>query len=325
MESNFTNYTPLDFAQEPSFIRWVKRQDETAGRFWHQWLQEHPEQEKAVVEARNLVNSIIVKETEPSPMQIEGLWEKISGSIDFNAPAEPVFSARRRLLRSWMGYAAAACIVVFFFVLLYAPATKVKVGFGEQLSHTLPDGSEVSLNAGSTIAYKSGRWGTRRQVELDGEAFFKVKKGQVFTVVTKLGEVEVLGTSFNVRVRGNSFSVGCVTGKVRVSNAKGAIILTPGLATHTEGEAPLKAPYPAETKQIGAWRQGKFDFQDAKLGEIFAEMQRQFDIQISTTPDIAERQVSRYFEAGNLDSALYKVCWPSNLEVKRQGKLILIR
>jgi hypothetical protein len=51
MESNFTNYTPLDFAQEPSFIRWVKRQDETAGRFWHQWLQEHPEQEKAVAEA----------------------------------------------------------------------------------------------------------------------------------------------------------------------------------------------------------------------------------------------------------------------------------
>lgn len=325
MESNFTNYTPLDFAQEPSFIRWVKRQDETAGRFWHQWLQEHPEQEKAVAEARNLVNSIQVKETEPSALQIDALWGKISEAIDFDAPAEPVLPARRRVLRAWMGYAAAACIAVFFFFVLYAPATKVRVGFGEQLSHVLPDGSLVSLNAGSTIAYKSGRWGSQRKVELDGEAFFQVKKGQVFTVVTKLGEVEVLGTSFNVRVRGNSFSVGCVTGKVRVSNVKGAIILTPGLATNAEGEAALKDPYPAETKQIGAWRQGKFDFQDAKLGEIFAEIQRQFDVQISTTPDIAERQVSRYFEAGNLDSALYKICWPSNLEVKKQGKLIQIR
>jgi ferric-dicitrate binding protein FerR (iron transport regulator) len=327
MESNFTNYTPLDFAQEPTFIRWIKRKDDEAGRFWQQWLLDHPDQQNAIAEARRMVNSIQLLEQEPSALQLDKLWGKINDAIesDTATPVVELQPARRRVLRAWMGYAAAACIAALCFFMLYNPATQVKVKNGEQISHLLPDGSKISINAGSSIAYKSGTWGKRRKVELDGEAFFEVKKGETFTVVTELGEVEVLGTSFNVRARGGSFAVGCVTGKVKVSNAKGSLILTPGLATYAQGENELKAPFLAETQQMGAWRQGKFDFKDAKLGEIFAEIQRQFDVQIATTGEVAERKVSRYFEAGNLDSALYKVCWPSNLEIKKQGKMIVIR
>ncbi len=77
----------------------------------------------------------------------------------------------------------------------------------------LPDGSIVYLNKESSVSY-DGSFETRT-IELTGEAFFSVESGEVpFKVITENGEVEVLGTEFNIRSRGDEMEVEVEDGEV---------------------------------------------------------------------------------------------------------------
>lgn len=94
-------------------------------------------------------------------------------------------------------------------------------------SVNLPDGSEIVLKANSSIKYPSHFPGKSREVSLEGEAFFKVKKDteHPFIVKTENLTTEVLGTSFNIR-SGQHYSVVTVaTGRVKVSGDKDALVL----------------------------------------------------------------------------------------------------
>jgi len=327
----FTSYTSLDFAQEPSFIRWVRAGDEDAAVFWQNWLEQHPEKAAEIAEARLLARALKVQEEEPSALQLQNLWNRIDAATQ-NSVSEsedkivPIQGAAKvRPIRRWLSYAAAACVTLLLVALAYNPTRSISAGIGAHQTHELPDGSSVVINAASKVSYHPLRWGFARKIELEGEAFFEVTKGRRFVVKTAQGEVEVLGTSFNVRVRGNSFAVSCVTGKVRVSNLKGEQILTPGLSTQTNATGDLLAPYTITDYPAAAWREDKFYFNDVPLQEVFEEIQRQFDVRIQTTPEIARKKVTTNFEGNNLDSAIYKVCWPSRLDHSIRGNLIIVK
>lgn len=327
----FTSYTSLDFAQEPSFIRWVRAGDEDAAVFWQNWLEQHPEKAAEIAEARLLARALKVQEEEPSALQLQNLWNRIDAATQNSASESedkivPIQGAAKvRPIRRWLSYAAAACVTLLLVALAYNPTRSISAGIGAQQTHELPDGSSVVINAASKVSYHPLRWGFARKIELEGEAFFEVTKGRRFVVKTNQGEVEVLGTSFNVRVRGNSFAVSCVTGKVRVSNPKGEQILTPGLSTQTNANGDLLAPYTITDYPPAAWREDKFYFNDVPLQEVFEEIQRQFNVRIQTTPEIARKNVTTNFEGNNLDSALYNVCWPSYLETSKRGNLIIVK
>ena len=89
----------------------------------------------------------------------------------------------------------------------------------------MPDGSSVNLNAGSELEYTSFNWKKNRVLSLGGEAFFKVKKGKTFTVITKEGNVKVLGTQFKVKSREKLYEVTCFEGKVQVVIQKDTLVL----------------------------------------------------------------------------------------------------
>ena len=97
-------------------------------------------------------------------------------------------------------------------------------------SFNLPDNSEVVLNSGSEIEYRKWNWSNNRALELNGEAYFKVAKGQKFEVNTSLGKVTVLGTQFNVKQRDNRFDVTCYEGKVKVTYGDTETIITKGMS-----------------------------------------------------------------------------------------------
>lgn len=91
----------------------------------------------------------------------------------------------------------------------------------------LPDSSKVYLNKRSSITYESSIWKESRQIQLIGEAYFSVKKGEKFSVNSKNGTVEVLGTTFNVLDRNDILEVTCYSGKVAVKHNNDKIILNP--------------------------------------------------------------------------------------------------
>lgn len=100
----------------------------------------------------------------------------------------------------------------------------VKVGKGERVSVTLPDGTSVRLNSESVLSYQQDFGLKDRNVFLTGEGFFDVVKseGQKFIVNTRFLDIQVLGTSFNVYTYESvdSVEMSLVRGKVQVTTVK---------------------------------------------------------------------------------------------------------
>jgi ferric-dicitrate binding protein FerR (iron transport regulator) len=108
---------------------------------------------------------------------------------------------------------------------------------------TLPDGSSVALNAGSTLEALQGFGGKERRVKLCGEAFFQVEhdKSKPFIVEADGASVRVVGTAFNVSAYSESGSVTTTVaeGKVEFSSGKKEkALLTHGMQGRLEKTPP---------------------------------------------------------------------------------------
>jgi len=124
----------------------------------------------------------------------------------------------------------AAILVVGFSVFYYTNTldTSINTQIAQKENIVLPDNSQVTINAMSTLSFNEKSWEDNRHLNLDGEAYFKVAKGKTFTVETTTGSIHVLGTEFNVKNRDNIFEVVCYEGSVRVNHLEHSQILKPG-------------------------------------------------------------------------------------------------
>ena len=142
----------------------------------------------------------------------------------------------------WLSIAAAVILMLTagYFYINSLEAT-VEAKFAQRQELRLPDASDVLLNAGSELTYSKTKWDEKRQVRLTGEAYFKVAKGETFTVETPAGTVAVLGTQFNVLQRGDVFIVSCYEGRVRVTHKSKTIELPAGSAYRVVGSTAFKS------------------------------------------------------------------------------------
>ncbi len=330
MEKKYTTYDEIDFAEEPSFIRWVQGKDPKAIAFWAKWVNDHPNKSTVIKAAKTLVNAIKIEESEPSETRIKNLWDK----IDAATPAEKSHSKESKqetaVVRSigrrrWISYAAAACIGLVAFFALYNPTTTIDAGNGEQLVYTLPDNSTINLNAASSIHFKAGDFDGDRIVNLEGEAFFEVEKGQSFKVITPNGTVEVLGTSFNVNARDGQLEVDCRTGKVSVTAKGSTQILTKGLGTKLNAnKSALENTYGTNIDQQIGWINGVFFLEKVPLSDAIAELERQFDVQITCDVSLQTRMGDYSFKNTDLKTALDEVLFQLNATSKIEGNQVTI-
>ena len=159
---------------------------------------------------------------------------------------------------------------------------KIPRGMNKQI--TLTDGTEVWLNAESTLEYPETFEGkTRREVYLKGEAYFEVAKdaGHPFLVKTDALETLVLGTSFNVRAYSeDDTQVTLVEGSVKVSDKhQGELHLRPG--EHTDGK--LNKTKVEKADDYHSWAEGMFYFDNTELVEIMRELGRWYNVNIVFT------------------------------------------
>lgn len=158
---------------------------------------------------------------------------------------------------------------------------------------TLPDGTRVKLNAGSTLNYPTKFQEHSREVQLTGEAYFEVAKqnDRPFTVSTSDQIITVLGTHFNVAAyEGPSPTKTTLTeGKVHVKETinQTALILEPGqqVVLH-EGRLSKRA---VNVDQELAWLQGKFNFDGKSLQEVMDDLSRWYNVDVvykGEVPDI---------------------------------------
>lgn len=243
----------------------------------------------------------------PSTKSPAESWEAIQAKIGAGEQTKviPLFSRNS----TWLSMAASlALLVSLVFFLNQDSLQSFETAYGERETIELPDGSTVFLNAGSSIEFDADNWVKERLVELEGEAFFQVKKGKNFSVQSSNGLVQVLGTSFNVRNRKGLYQVSCKTGKVRVSNEKGEQILTPGLRTELLNYK-MTSPEKCTLNQIDSWIDGGvYHFDNIPLVEALKEIERQYNVTIDSSSISPSLMVNADVNLTNVNEALEVLC-----------------
>ena len=218
----------------------------------------------------------------------------------------------RRLIPNW-AYSAAAVVVVALGLLYFATMrSHYNTGFSEQLAVVLPDNSTLTLNAKSEASLKKLNWNSNRVIELQGEAFFDVEKGQSFKVLTDLGLVEVLGTEFNVISRAAYFEVQCMEGKVRVTSnvLNKTLILLPGDAVRVVNNTLEEWNFNADAS---TWTSGETTFYNTPISQVLLALENQFNIEFDTSNIDSNKRFTGAFTHKNLNLALKTVSGPMGL------------
>jgi transmembrane sensor len=157
----------------------------------------------------------------------------------------------------------------------------VKTPFGARTNFKLSDGSEVWLNSGSVISFPR-QFGIIRNIELSGQAYFKVSKdGKPFIVKTASGSVEVMGTSFDVKdYKDENFETTLVEGSVKVIDNKNQLLtLKPGQQAVINGEQVLSMKA-VKTELITSWRDGKLIFDKEPFQNVAKKLERWYNVKI---------------------------------------------
>lgn len=151
---------------------------------------------------------------------------------------------------------------------------------------SLPDGTNVWLNAASSISYPVVFSGKERIVKMTGEAYFEVAPHAQMPFKVQVDEtnlIEVLGTEFNVKAYTDEgfISTTLLRGAVRVaSNGKKATLKPGQQAQASVEQLSVKALGQAGISKAMAWKEGRFNFQDADLQEIMRQLSRWYDIEV---------------------------------------------
>ncbi|MBA3986045.1 MAG: FecR family protein [Flavobacteriales bacterium] len=213
--------------------------------------------------------------------------------------------------RPFLKYAALIVLMLVGYFYLVTMDVSVTSQLAEKRTYTLPDKSEVTLNADSKITYNKNSWDDKRTLTLRGEAFFKVMKGGKFDVETSLGTVRVMGTQFNVQTREKHFHVSCYEGLVEVYFQNQSIQLTAGNSVIIEN-GKLIAEQPISTTKPG-WMFDESTFENALLENVIEELERQYGVKVEINLTDKTKRFTGTFTHTNLEDALKTICVPLQL------------
>lgn len=228
-------------------------------------------------------------------------------------------------LNPFKKYISIAAAVILLFGLGYFYTTTleqtVSTDYAQNNELILPDNSEVILNAESKIAYNKNKWDQKRDVSLEGEAFFKVAKGEKFTVTTNQGVISVLGTQFNVETRANFFEVTCYEGLVNV-NYNGKDYKVPGGISFMVINGNV-APLSHVKTLVPSWTLNESTFKSIPLEFVFNELQRQFNLTVTTKNVNTKQLYTGSFNNKDLDLALKSISIPSKISYTLEENKVL--
>ena len=302
-----------EFPDDTFLARWL------SGDLSEKELQELKEREdypilkKILEESKNLTIDTFDKKK---------VWDNISKEI------KPKVQPQRKRIPIFRWAAAAAMLVFalwYFIPKEQVPNVIVETSKMEQEAVTLPDNSSVTLNSSSRLEYSEKKWNRDRSLKLDGEAFFDVEEGGKFLVTTPDGEVEVLGTEFNVRSRDEILEVICYSGKVAVSrmNVKEKVVLEKGGSLRLFADGKQESMSNLKNNEP-AWKRGFSEFSNASFPTVLEEMQRHFELEIRYS-GLEDRFFSGSFPHDDLSLALQAVFQPMDIEYELNGSILTVR
>jgi len=234
--------------------------------------------------------------------------DKVFNKIQNQLTTQQSSTKVKKLFPKFIFSAAASVILLiggFFFL---NRNTSYSTSYGEQLAITLPDNSEIILNANSILSYKTQNWKENRILDLNGEAYFKVEKGSDFIVETNQGSVSVLGTQFNVNTKDAIFEIKCFEGKVNIQTNIHNRILTQGEAFRQLKDTTGEDYTIQET--LPSWTQGESNFNSTPLSQVIIALEHQYNVKIDVSKIDVTQKFTGSFTHKNLSVALQTVFVP---------------
>ncbi len=290
----------------------VLREDDTpqTQAAFQAWLASGPEQQAAWRRAQHV-------------------WQRADSLQPVLTQAAKVVPLRRRPLRRWMSYAAAACLLLALTGYVVASAGLLadhRTGTAELRSIGLKDGSEVQLGSATALSVEIGQ--AARIVTLHkGEAHFSVAPdaARPFIVRAAGGETRALGTAFDVKIVAGGAVVTVTEHAVAVRAPDGQT----GNAVEGQqiryGGAGLSDAKAVDVAGAMAWRRNRLVFYDVPLGEVVADLERHrigriliTDARLETLP------VTAVFDSGQTDAAIETIARTLPVKLRHYGTLLTV-
>jgi transmembrane sensor len=261
-------------------------------------------------------------------------WQKFKPSVPEEVKIVPLHPEKKSGL-FFLKWAVAVVTVISGALLLanqsgWIGSQTISTGKNEQQKLSLPDGTEIFMNANTTISYRKSGFLKARNVELEeGEAYFNVIHDEKNPFSIKVGDLNVndLGTSFNLKVGPKQVVVVVNSGKVSLEKAKDTktILLS----------AQDRGTFNRETKEISfaknndlnyrAWHDKTLHYEKASLSEVADDMKELFGTQIIfRDAALKGRTLSAYFKDKTEAEIMNSIGETLRLKVtKRDGTFVL--
>lgn len=266
------------------------------------WMEESERNKETFLKERRLFDALI-------------LTEKSENTLLSEKHAKKSYLFIREILK----IAAVAVIVLWgnFLYRNYQEETMemlyqtISVPAGQRINLTLPDGTDVWLNARTKIRYPFSFNGEKREVFLDGEAFFDVSKDKrkPFIVQTPKYRLEVLGTAFNVEDYSgkNGFETMLFNGSIKIisnDSIPQTITLTPTYKAYLENGR--LAVGHVEDYSVYRWREGLICFKDESFTDIMSDFEKYYGLTIQIDNEQVKKQhySGKFRQTDGVDYAL---------------------
>ena len=276
----------------------AKRTDHSLSKEEEEALERLLEEDASLHRASRLVDESQVKmDTHLLEETMNRTWDKVETGMKTEKKHRSMLLIRR--------YAAAACIATLFILgglLGYQTWSKpdmlIVMNQGkEALLFTLPDNSKVWLGGGSRLKYPDKLSARGREVYLEGEAFFDVKKdnGRTFQVITDVVEVTVLGTRFDVKVSKSEKMAEVVleSGSVQLNecNETGeGVILRPGEMGRVRQQSGIDVHH-LYLKLYTTWKDKYMNIESQKMENVMFMLSKRYHTEIRIEGDDLKEEI----------------------------------
>ncbi len=297
-----------------------------------EWIEENPCNLAQFSETIQILQAAKLYFKQPQPAQKS--WELIQTHIN-RQQAEPKGN-NSKILVKWMAAAAVGLVICACGLLLKTRLITAKPQYvilkninGKNSRILLPDSSLVYLAGGSTLKYVANFNGPKRNVYLDGEAFFKVKHHTQKPFAVQSGHVTtvVLGTSFNVKAYNadNKIAITVQTGKVGVmanTGSKNRLIthLLPNEQIEIDTKTRLYTFNSADAEMVSSWINNDLVFYNTPLRDIATGLERHYGVNIEfTDPDLQSIRLTTRFKNISMPDAIKNISVLSGISYTQKG------
>ena len=199
---------------------------------------------------------------------------------------------------------------------------------GNQYQLTLSDGSKVWLNAASSLRFPTSFKGKERRVEVTGEAYFEIAKNPAmpFKVVAGSGEIDVLGTHFNINAYADEPSVKTtlLEGAVAVKKETALQMLAPGQQAEFSPKGGISFSKNVDVTLETAWKDGFFWFNNTDIHTLMRQVSRWYDVEVAFQGNITDDGFTGKVPRDLPLSRLLNILEQYELHFKIEGKKITV-